>query len=119
MKSNYYDSQTRSIVSLDREARPNGLTISRVSVLPPHRRQGLATSLLRRLIDDADNESVTLFLEPIPSAGECGPNRRQLIRWYESLGFKPYPEELGFVWYRLPRKRGGVGQSVLRCGKIS
>jgi len=103
MRSAYYDERTRSIVSLDPEQRPGGWTISRVSVLPPHRRQGIATRLMQEVLAAADAEGAVLYLEPIPTAGEDGPNRDQLIRWYEGFGFRPYRPELGFAWIRRPQ----------------
>jgi GNAT superfamily N-acetyltransferase len=101
MKSTYCDIKTRSMVDLDCWRRPEGWTICRVSVLRPHRRQGIATRLMREVLADADKEGVRLFLEPIPSL-DGGPDRDQLIVWYESFGFRPYRPELGFTWQRLP-----------------
>lgn len=97
------DLATRSILSLDwSDGRPGGPTITRVSVLPPHRRKGIASRLLRECLEEADRFELNLYLEPIPSAGADGPDRDQLIAWYESFGFEPYGPERGFTWVRRP-----------------
>lgn len=103
MHNTYYDIATRSMINLDPEQRPGGWTISRVSVLPPHRGKGLTARLLTEVTDAADAEGVTLYLEPIPDASRTGLDRDQLIAFYERHGFRPYRKELGFVWIHLPR----------------
>lgn len=62
-----------------------GMTaISRIHVLPPFRRLGYGSTVLRRIIRDADSEGVTLCLEINPY-GEM--TYDQLAKWYESYGF--------------------------------
>lgn len=106
LKPNYVDKPTRSILSLDSGIidRP-GWTITRISVLPPHRGKGIASRLIRECIRDANIDGITLFLEVVPDV-EVGEDyeaaRKRLIKWYESLGFKPRHEEEGFVWQKLP-----------------
>lgn len=55
-----------------------------------HRRQGLASQQMSRVVADADREEVTLMLDVGDGFAE-GMSKRQLIRWYERLGFQQYP----------------------------
>jgi GNAT superfamily N-acetyltransferase len=98
----YYDAGTRSMIDLDPSQRPGGWTISRVSVLPPHRGKGLASKLLTEVTTAADSENVILYLEPIPDASRTGLTRDQLIAFYERHG---YDKEYGFTWIRLPQQK--------------
>lgn len=101
MELNYADPATRSIVSLSTPVFP-GWTINRVSVLPPHRGQGIARSLMAQVIEDADDEGVNLWLEVRPDASGTGLTFRQLFEWYSRLGFQPIDRVP--VMVRLPRK---------------
>jgi GNAT superfamily N-acetyltransferase len=100
VKSGYFDAPTRSILSLDYEVDDDRWWIARVSVLTPHRGQGIASRLLDSCLADADAEGITLYLEPIPSDRVRGLTRPQLIRWYESRGFKARDRH---IWIRQPR----------------
>jgi GNAT superfamily N-acetyltransferase len=60
-----------------------------VNTLKPHRRQGLARQQMARVTADADREEVTLMLDVGDGFAE-GMSKRQLIRWYERLGFTQY-----------------------------
>jgi hypothetical protein len=105
MKGNYYDRATRSILTLDRLS-PDHYRITRISVPnEKDRNKGIGSRLLRECIRDADIESVTLSLEPIPpSDNDEGYHRAFLIRWYQKYGFKPSsdPDEKGHIWVRRP-----------------
>lgn len=106
MKVNYVDRATRSILSLDYLGE-NEYKITRISVLAPHRRQGIGSKLLRQCIRDADVGGITLSLEPIPTLEadeDLDTRRAQLISWYEKHGFiqSTHPSEVGFIWTRKP-----------------
>lgn len=53
------------------------------------RRQGLARQQMSRVMADADREEVTLMLDVGDGFAE-GMSKRQLIAWYERLGFTHY-----------------------------
>jgi len=112
VKHHYADNATRSIVSL--HPAPNNATqwwITRVSVLSPHRGQGIAGLLLDRVCADADAEGVTLWLHVSPdlSEGELLEEPRpkaldfeQLVKFYARRGFEENYELPGEM-RRLPR----------------
>lgn len=79
----YVDKPTRSIADLcDYYGR--GLLLTRINVPKASRGQGHARALLERILDDADRERVTIFLEISPSDGL---NFAQLEAWYLRHGF--------------------------------
>lgn len=71
MKHHYADIATRSIVSLhDALDDPTQWWVTRVSVLPEHRGNGIAGRLLDLVCADADAEGVTLWLHVSPDISE-------------------------------------------------
>lgn len=118
MKLNYVDKPTRSILSLDRISETE-YKITRISVLLPHRRQGIASRLLRQCIRDADINSIILSLEPIPTLAaeeDLDTVRARLIKWYEKYGFvqSNHPKETGFIWRRKPTSHP-LMKEALKC----
>lgn len=105
MRSCYFDAATRSIIDLTPpgELYP-GWTINRVSVLPPHRGQGLARKLMAEVLFDADTERVRLYLEVQPDVSKTGLTFDQLMSWYQRLGFEN--SRLGYpIMFRTPKER--------------
>jgi len=66
-----------------------GQLITRINVPKrgPYRGQGIGTQLLKRILADADQEQVTLFLEVVPSDGL---DVEALSAWYARHGFLPW-----------------------------
>ena len=58
--------------------------ITRINVMEKYRGQGLGTKILSMIIEDADKENVTLFLEPVSSGWLSS---EELQAWYERNGF--------------------------------
>lgn len=61
-----------------------GLMITRINVPASHRGAGHGTWLLTQLLDKADSEGISLFLEPVASGGL---SQDELVAWYRSHGF--------------------------------
>jgi hypothetical protein len=58
---------------------------------------------MRRVLEDADNEGVTLFLDIVPSTGM---QYDELRAWYVRLGFKQvHSEGTGGAYARQPQIR--------------
>ena len=73
-----------------------GLIITRISVPARHQGKGHGKALLERIIKDADEAHVTLWLEILPSGRMT---YEELRDWYKRHGFR----DLGGVFRRLPR----------------
>lgn len=93
MKSCYFDAKTRSIADVceyDGEygviGKRKSYLITRISVLPKSRRQGIGQRLLSEIIADADKDGVVLYLEIVP--GDEDTKYEQLHMWYKNNGFK-------------------------------
>lgn len=98
MRTVYVDYETRSIADLVRPGElTTGWTITRINVPENHRGKGNGTRLLEHILEDADKEAVTLWLEVSPSDGL---DREQLVAWYRRHGFTGQP---GDYMTRLPR----------------
>ena len=70
--------------------------ITRINVMEQYRGQGYGTRILDLILNDADAEGVSLFLEPVPSDGL---DMDELTAWYERHGF-------GWgAWHMLRRPR--------------
>lgn len=70
--------------------------ITRINVMEQYRGRGYGTKILEMILEDADKESITLVLEPVPS----GPlDAKQLRDWYTRYGFV----ETGFYLKRDPK----------------
>lgn len=89
MKTCYVDTPTRAIIDL---VAPGELTedwtITRINVPKLHRGQGWASSLLSKVLTDADEEGIALQLEINPSDGLTF---KELRAWYERHGFRETP----------------------------
>ena len=97
MQTCYVIREVRAIADLT-DYYGQGLIITRINVPVAHRGKGHATALLQQILDDADKEGITLYLEIQASDGL---NRDQLQDWYERHGFKEFVT--GF-WRRRPVK---------------
>jgi len=95
VKTCYIDTDTRTIADLVEPgnlAEPaelsSGWCITRINVPAEHRGRGHGTAILKRLLADADEEQVVLWLEVLSS----GPlDRNALTAWYERYGFELRP----------------------------
>lgn len=79
--------------------------LNRINVPEPHRGEGFGSELLRIVLEDADDENVTIELEVYPS----GPlDAQTLTDWYVRNGFKKTPQS---TFERAPvREREVQGQ---------
>jgi GNAT superfamily N-acetyltransferase len=72
------------------------LVLQALLVDPDKRNQGLATQAMQDVIDAADANKITLYLEPTPLIDiknkEVGPDRDQLANFYSKFGFEFSPE---------------------------
>lgn len=76
----------------------NILMLTRINVPIPYRGRGIARSLLKEILADADRDGVTIHLCVSASGGLTEP---QLIAWYERHGFT---KRNCLVYERLPKK---------------
>lgn len=83
METCYIDHATNAIADLC-DYYNKGMYIMRITVPPASRGKGVARRLLQTIIEDADKENVTLYLEIAQSDGL---NYDQLEAWYERAGF--------------------------------
>ena len=84
MKAIYLDRGTRSIADL-MEVQTGVFLITRINVPKASRGQGLGSKILKEILEDADEEDVTLEIHPMPSGSLT---RKQLSEWYIRYGFK-------------------------------
>lgn len=83
MKSCYVDPKSRAIADLIRLKEREWL-LTRINVPFQNRGKGYASTLLKRVLYEADQEGITLTLEVIPSGNL---DEQQLTAWYERNGF--------------------------------
>jgi GNAT superfamily N-acetyltransferase len=85
MKTCYLDKEHRAIADLvaPMEITPFW-TITRINVPDIHRGKGLGSKLLKAILQDADQEQVTLALE-VFSSGDL--DYSDLVNWYGRYGF--------------------------------
>lgn len=88
------------IADLSKDFIPNGLYVNRINVLPEWRGQGYGKRILDMILEDADSEGVTLYLEPRSYSDVNGLTQAELEAWYLRHGF----EWLESVMIRQPRK---------------
>lgn len=107
MRINYFDAETRSIITLtppNPEYLMTDWVINRVSVLAPHRGKGLARKLMAEVLFDADTEGVVIQLVAAPDGSDTGLTLQQLENWYQRLGFEVVDPEYTLMM-RLPKVR--------------
>ena len=68
--------------------------INRINVPREFRGRGIASTLLKRILADADREGATVGLGISPSDGL---SYKELKAWYERYGFRPMAEKPLFV----------------------
>jgi GNAT superfamily N-acetyltransferase len=88
VKPAYYDTKSRAMIVLTYE---HGEVWHVAAVRTPKafRRQGLATSLMQRMCEDADAEGAVLTLAIVPDHFGDSLDYHQLHNWYAKFGFKP------------------------------
>lgn len=84
--------------------RPNEYMVTRVFVPREHRREGIATELMRELLADADAIRATVFIAPLPYHEAGNISKRALTKFYKRLGFVVIAGE-GFM-RRRPHRDG-------------
>jgi ribosomal protein S18 acetylase RimI-like enzyme len=83
------------------------MTLEALLVDPNKRNQGLATQAMQDIVDAADKNGVTLYMEPTLIVNlknkDVGPDRDQLINFYNKFGFEfsPYSDK---VMQRAPKE---------------
>lgn len=98
-------SDTKKIAVLDLvEAKKKLFVITRLSVPLEHRNQGVGSRLLKQLIEDADNESVTLLVEPRPYFDRTTESYDKLKKFYSKFRFETVPLNEGLM-IRKPKER--------------
>ena len=110
MRSCYADMDTRAIVDFISLPDIDGgssdqYLLTRINVPKAYRGKGAARKLMALVLEEADREKATIFLEICPSDG-LGFNA--LLRWYRKLGFFKshiaiYPDQDSDVYRRDPR----------------
>lgn len=75
----------------------NGYVIQAIVTDPQHRGKGLASEILKRMIQAADEAGLLLKLEPVPMKDfikkkEKGLTHVQLKKWYAKHGFEKEPD---------------------------
>lgn len=103
MKHCYIDKEHRAIADLvpgdDIGLLVPGMVLTRINVPIRYRGKGIGSRLLCRVLDDADREKVTLYLELLPSGGL---SYADLKAWYQRHGFHMMPG--GHLMCRPPKE---------------
>lgn len=94
MKTCYIDMETRVIADLiEPGVMYPGWLITRINVPADKRGNGLGSAMLQRILRDADQEQVLLYLEPMATGQHAnGLDQDALVKWYEAHGFVTQPE---------------------------
>jgi GNAT superfamily N-acetyltransferase len=84
---------------------PDQVTLEAIMVDPGKRNKGLATQAMNDVIEAADKNEITLYLEPVPivniSKNDFGLDRDQLVDFYSKFGFE-FQEDSNKVMQRKP-----------------
>jgi GNAT superfamily N-acetyltransferase len=84
---------------------PDDVTLEAIMVDPGKRNQGLATQAMNDVIEAADKNEITLYLEPVPivnvKKNDFGLDRDQLVDFYSKFGFE-FQEDSNKVMERKP-----------------
>jgi len=84
---------------------PDQVTLEAIMVDPGSRNQGLATQAINDVIEAADKNEITLYLEPVPivniKKNDFGLDRDQLVDFYSKFGFE-FQEDSNKVMQRKP-----------------
>jgi GNAT superfamily N-acetyltransferase len=93
---------------------PDQVTLEAIMVDPGSRNQGLATQAMNDVIEAADKNEITLYLEPVPivniKKNDFGLDRDQLVDFYSKFGFE-FQEDSNKVMQRKPSAE--VAEEVL------
>lgn len=84
MQPIYIDMESRTIADLV-EIEPGYYLITRINVPKASRGHGLASKLLKEILEDADAEGAVLEIHPMSSGGLT---RKELVSWYRRYGFQ-------------------------------
>lgn len=83
MKQMYFDRESRTVADLV-EIEPGCYLMTRINVPKTSRGRGLASTLLKDIVEDADEEGATLEIHPMASGRLT---RKELVSWYMRYGF--------------------------------
>jgi GNAT superfamily N-acetyltransferase len=90
---------------------PDQVTLEAIMVDPGKRNQGLATQAMNDVIEAADKNEITLYLEPVPivniKKNDFGLDRDQLVDFYSKFGFE-FQEDSNKVMQRKPSAEAEV-----------
>lgn len=86
MKSEYIDSTVKEAWLRTSIKGENECEIN-IWVPKEHQCKGIGTGLLKEVTNEADNEGVTLYADPVPP-DYYEKNRKRLIKLYKSFGFE-------------------------------
>jgi hypothetical protein len=93
---------------------PDQVTLEAIMVDPGSRNRGLATQAMNDVIAAADQNEITLYLEPVPivnvKKNDFGLDRDQLVDFYSNFGFE-FQEDSNKVMQRKPSAE--VAEEVL------
>ena len=93
---------------------PDQVTLEAIMVDPGKRNTGLATQAMNDVIEAADKNEITLYLEPVPivniKKNDFGLDRDQLVDFYSKFGFE-FQEDSNKVMQRKPSAE--VAEEVL------
>lgn len=76
---------------------PGGLLLSSIFIPIAFRKQGYGSMLLKKVLEDADQKGITLFLHASSSGWM---EDSQLVAWYERYGFRM---RNALMFERMPR----------------
>lgn len=80
------------------------LVLTRIETRAQARGNRLASKLLARICEEADQEGVELWLEVVPDGSPGGLTKKQLTAWYSRYGFLPSFRHGGWFMCRVPHR---------------
>jgi hypothetical protein len=86
MHRTYEDHSTGAVIATQRDVNDDGYWLTKVECPAGGRGRGGATRCMRRVLCDADRESVKLRLFILPKP-DSPVRRRELREWYRAFGF--------------------------------
>lgn len=104
MKECYYDGSKGVTIDLMLGVKESGALITRIEVNKKFRGKGYASEMMKKVLKDADEEGVTLFLSVDPDG--TGLSKLELRRWYFRLGFQRFSgTDMYGALFRVPQSK--------------